>query len=130
MSFKPGDIAILINASKHLEWIGREVELVSQFFSEKYQRMVWEIEIPGHPAHKYGGRAWVVYTEWLRKRPDPGRQKHLDGCKPYDKSYDDMMKELGHREPIKADLYNLTTSVSSGHAWRGWYISIDTGGGE
>src|SRR3990167_860603 len=42
------------------------------------------------------GRTAQVAEIHLRKRPDPGLERHLAGCKPYDKSYEETLKELGH----------------------------------
>jgi hypothetical protein len=45
----------------------------------------------------------------LRKPKDPGRDAHLRDCKPYDKSYEDVIKELGHvtEETVKRTMANM-----------------------
>ena len=104
MSFKIGEVVIYRPAGgegKLHEYVpgssaahaGSECEIITGLIPFP----LWP-EHSGHRIRFSDGKTAQTHPRNLQKRSDPGRQKHLDGCKPYDKSFNDLMNELGHRE--------------------------------
>lgn len=105
--FRKGEVAIFIdagsiNADQHPFKDGDELLITDVLPINSHRHMIADCQY-------YCVGVFVLEERHLRKRPDPGRERHLSGCKPYDKSYEDTIKELGHvtEEAIRKTLANL-----------------------
>ena len=94
--FELNEIVLCVKAGKPEDWdfgaeeyFGTECEIIGL----NSGMCAWGVR---HRVKFQDGITAQLTEDFLRKRPDPGLERHLAGCKPYDKSYEETLKELGH----------------------------------